>query len=86
MNRSFLILTTLPPSAFDDLSERTAILAARRNDALEARADAAASSDAGSAGPAPAAGPAGRRLFFGWVDRMGHAHFWPGLLGSRRVR
>ena len=77
MSRSFLILTTLPPHVPNDPSERPAILAARREEALELRAiaDAAARSTAGPAEPG-----ADRRLFLGWVDRIGRAHFWPGLL------
>lgn len=77
MSRSFLILTTLPPHVPFDPSERTAVLAARREQALELRAVAEA---AGRSTAQPAARPAERRLFLGWVDRIGRAHFWPGLL------
>ena len=85
MSRSFLILTTLPTRTSDDLSELPAILAARREDALNARAAAVASADGGGAGPGPDRVPTGRRLFFGWVDAMGRAHFWPGLRRARRA-
>ena len=78
MSRSFLILTTLPPHVPDDPSERAAILAARREEALALRAIADAAAARSMAGPSGQ--PADRRLFFGWVDRIGRAHFWPGLL------
>ena len=78
MSRSFLILTTLPQRAPEDLSERTAILAARREESLAL--GVVADATAGHSTPEPAGRPADRRLFFGWVDRIGRAHFWPGLL------
>ncbi len=37
MSRSYLVLTTLPPVASTDPSEREAVIAARREDALAAR-------------------------------------------------
>ncbi len=79
MSHAFLILTTRPPERFDDPSERTAILAARREEALEARAAA----DAKATSPA---GLPGHGAYLGWVDRLGRAHFWPGLLRERRAR
>ncbi|HEY6570507.1 MAG TPA: hypothetical protein VIZ22_09465 [Candidatus Limnocylindrales bacterium] len=77
MSRSFLILTTLPRT-IDDPSERTAVLAARREAAIAREVAEAVA--AGRSAHGPAGAPADRRLFFGWVDRIGRAHFWPGLL------
>jgi hypothetical protein len=85
MSRAFLILTTQPPPVDTDPSERTAVIAARREEALEARAAA----EAGRAGaPAAAVGrrPGHRRAVLAFVDRLGRVHTWPGLLRERRAR
>jgi hypothetical protein len=75
MSRSYLVLTTLPPVASPDPSEREAVLAARREAALVAR------------GPDdPAASSGGRPLILGFVDRLGRTHVWPGLLRHRHAR
>ncbi len=76
MSRSYLVLTTLPPVASSDPSERDAVLAARREDALAAREP----DDPG----ATASG--GRPLILGFVDRLGRTHVWPGLLRYRNSR
>ena len=82
MGRSFLILTTLPEPAPDDPSERSAVLAARREEALEAWSpDAVPEASAG----VPRAAASGR-TFFGFVDRLGRTHSWPGFLREHRVR
>jgi hypothetical protein len=88
MSRAFLILTTQPPPVDTDPSERTAILAARREEALEARAALAAVA-AGQGAPASAEPPRtyGRRpSVLAFVDRLGRIHTWPGLLRERRAR
>jgi hypothetical protein len=76
MSRSYLVLTTLPPATNTDPSEREAVLAARREDALEAR---------GLDGPASVARDA-RPPILGFVDRLGRTHVWPGLLRFRHSR
>jgi hypothetical protein len=83
MGRSFLILTTLPEPPPDDPSERSAVLAARREEALEAWSPDVMP-EATPAG-APRAVPSGR-TFFGFVDRLGRTHSWPGFLREHRVR
>jgi hypothetical protein len=77
MSRSYLVLTTIPPATTGDPSEREAVLAARRDEALEAR------------GPdAPGTPPrrTGHPLVLGFVDRLGRTHVWPGLLRFRHSR
>ncbi len=86
MSRAFLILTTQPQPNDTDPSERTAVLAARREEALEARAASQAAGDR-----APARVEAGRRrgprrTVLAFVDRLGRTHTWPGLLRGRHVR
>ena len=76
MSRSFLVLTTLPPVANSDPSEREAVLAARRETTLAAW-------EPDDAGPAQGAG---RPLVLGFVDRLGRTHVWPGLLRFRHSR
>ena len=87
MSRAFLILTTQPQPNDTDPSERTAVLAARREEALEARMAA----EVRAAAEAPAGDGMGRRhgprtLVLAFVDRMGRMHTWPGLLRERRAR
>lgn len=82
MSRSFLILTTLPEPPPDDPSERSAVLSARREAALEAWSPDVAPQPAAGA---PHAVPQ-RRIFFGFVDRLGRTHSWPGILREHRVR
>ena len=81
MGRSFLILTTLPEPPPDDPSERSALLAARREEALEAWSPDAVP----EAVAVPRAAGSGR-TFFGFVDRLGRTHSWPGFLREHRVR
>jgi hypothetical protein len=86
MSRSFLILTTMPPNEIDDPSERSAVLAAHREAALDVRSsDEAIAPGAPPGGGPPAARPAGR-LFFAFVDRLGPIHSWPRLLPEHRPR
>ncbi len=88
MSRAFLILTTQPQPATDDPSERDAVLAARREAALDARIaaerQAAADTATGLLDADPVARPA--RTVFGFVDRLGRMHTWPGLMRERHVR
>ena len=86
MSRAFLILTTQPPPVDADPSERTAVLAARREEALEARAAAEADGAQLAARPDPGRRRGPRRTVLSFVDRMGRIHTWPGLLRGRHVR
>jgi hypothetical protein len=89
MSRAFLILTTQPAPANTDSSERGAVLAARREATVDAqvaaelRARSAAA--AGDLDAPPIATSTGRTVF-GFVDRLGQIHTWPGLLRERRAR
>jgi hypothetical protein len=76
MSCSFLVLTTLPPVAVSDPSEREAVLAARRETTLEAW-------EPDEPGPAQ---DAGHPLVLGFVDRLGRTHVWPGLPRFRHSR
>jgi hypothetical protein len=84
MSRSFLILTTRPMPADDHPSERSAVLAARRDDAIAERV-AAETAMAGARSPDPVVRTV-RRTRLGFVDRLGRTHTWPGLLRSLRPR
>ena len=89
MSRAFLILTTQPAPANTDPSERGAVLAARREATVEAQVAAElrarATAAAGDLDAPPIASPRGRTVF-GFVDRLGRLHTWPGLLRERHVR
>jgi hypothetical protein len=89
MSRAFLILTTQPAPANTDPSERSAVLAARREATVDAQVAAdlrtRAAAAAGQPDTPPIASPRGRTVF-GFVDRLGRLHTWPGLLRERHVR
>jgi hypothetical protein len=86
MSRAFLILTTQPPPDDTDPSERRAVLAARRAEALETRTAALVAEELRSrrAGVEPPA--EARRTWLAFVDRLGRTHRWPGLLRERGAR
>ena len=89
MSRAFLILTTGPAPANADPSERDAVLAARRETRLAAEVAAALDARAAALAARRDAGPTAspdRRTVFGFVDRLGRLHTWPGLLRERRAR
>ncbi len=89
MSRAFLILTTQPAPANTDPSERGAVLAARREATVDAQLAAELRARAAPAAGHPDAPPIAsptRRTVFGFVDRLGRLHTWPGLLRERRAR
>jgi hypothetical protein len=83
MSRPFLILTTHPMPPVDDPSERSAVLAARRDEALDAWTPNVVPPAAASG---PPAAPAQHRIILGFVDRLGRTHEWPRFLREHRVR
>ncbi|HEY4189781.1 MAG TPA: hypothetical protein VGM28_05105 [Candidatus Limnocylindrales bacterium] len=85
MSRSFLILTTLPAPPDHDPSERPAVLSARHEEVLGAWSPAGASSPDEDRSPGPGGTPS-RRTFFGFVDRLGRTHSWPGVRPEHRLR
>ena len=89
LSRAFLILTTQPAPADTDPSERGAVLAARRAATVEAAVAAELQARATAATGHPDAHPNAsptRGTVFGFVDRLGRLHTWPGLLRERRAR
>jgi hypothetical protein len=84
MSRAFLILTTQPPPVDTDPSERGAVLAARRAEALEAQTAALAADELRRR--RDGVEPPPRRDWLGFVDRLGRLHTWPGLLRRRQAR
>jgi hypothetical protein len=91
MSRAFLILTTWPATANTDPSERdAAVLAARREATVDAqvawpRSGLGSPAAAGHLDAAPDRVIEGRTVF-GFVDRLGRLHTWPGLRGASRAR
>lgn len=86
MSRAFLILTTQPAPEDTDPSERGAVLAARRAATVDAQVAAELRARAtGHPDAHPIASPT-RGTVFGFVDRLGRLHTWPGLLRERRAR